>query len=102
MACDLVDYGITVNVVAPGWIRSPMSMPFQSEEILSGVRRYNPMVRVGETSAMRSAGCWRTRRPRHGSDIPVDGGQNRATPDAQDGRDRLSPRRLTRLFAIAK
>jgi NAD(P)-dependent dehydrogenase (short-subunit alcohol dehydrogenase family) len=48
MACDLAAAGITVNVVAPGWIRSPMSAPFLTDEILTGRKRFNPVGRVGE------------------------------------------------------
>jgi NAD(P)-dependent dehydrogenase (short-subunit alcohol dehydrogenase family) len=78
MACDLADHGITVNVVAPGWVRSPMSAPYLSEDVLSGARRYNPVGRVGEPEDIGQAVAWLLQDDTSyvtGAIIPVDGGQ---------------------------
>jgi NAD(P)-dependent dehydrogenase (short-subunit alcohol dehydrogenase family) len=79
MACDLADYGITVNVVAPGWVRSPMSAPFLSDDVLTGQRRFNPVGRVGEPEDIGNAVAWLLREQSSyvtGAVIPVDGGQS--------------------------
>jgi NAD(P)-dependent dehydrogenase (short-subunit alcohol dehydrogenase family) len=79
MACDLAEYGITVNVVAPGWVRSPMSAPYLSDDVLSGRVRFNPVGRVGEPADIGNAVAWLLRQESSyvtGAVLPVDGGQS--------------------------
>jgi NAD(P)-dependent dehydrogenase (short-subunit alcohol dehydrogenase family) len=79
MACDLARYGITVNVVAPGWVRSPMSAPYLSNDVLSGRVRFNPVGRVGEPADIGNAVAWLLREQSSyvtGAVLPVDGGQS--------------------------
>jgi NAD(P)-dependent dehydrogenase (short-subunit alcohol dehydrogenase family) len=83
MACDLADDGITVNVIAPGWVRSPMSAPYLSDDVLSGVQRFNPVGRVGEPEDIGNAVAWLLREQSSyvtGAVIPVDGGQSAVLP----------------------
>ena len=85
MACDLADHGITVNVVAPGWVRSPMSAPYLDEDVLSGRTRFNPVGRVGEPEDIGQAVAWLLQDSASyltGAIIPVDGGQTAVTLDA--------------------
>jgi NAD(P)-dependent dehydrogenase (short-subunit alcohol dehydrogenase family) len=87
MACDLADHGITVNVIAPGWVRSPMSAPYLTDEVLSGVRRFNPVGRVGEPEDIGNAVAWLLRQQSSyvtGAVIPVDGGQSAVLPMPTD------------------
>jgi NAD(P)-dependent dehydrogenase (short-subunit alcohol dehydrogenase family) len=83
MACDLAEHDITVNVVAPGWVRSPMSAPYLTDEVLSGARRFNPVGRVGEPEDIGNAVAWLLREQSSyvtGAVIPVDGGQTAVLP----------------------
>jgi glucose 1-dehydrogenase len=83
MACELAEHGITVNVVAPGWVRSPMSMPYLSDEVLSGAKRINPVGRVGEPEDIGQAVAWLLQDSASyvtGTIIPVDGGQTAVLP----------------------
>jgi len=83
MACDLAAYGITVNVVAPGWVRSPMSAPYLSDDVLSGRQRFNPVGRVGEPEDIGHAVAWLLQPAASyltGAIIPVDGGQTALLP----------------------
>src|SRR3954447_1910059 len=83
MACDLAAQGITVNVVAPGWVRSPMSAPYLSEDVMSGQRRFNPVGRVGEPQDIGHAVAWLVQPEASyltGAIIPVDGGQTALLP----------------------
>jgi NAD(P)-dependent dehydrogenase (short-subunit alcohol dehydrogenase family) len=83
MACDLADHGITVNVVAPGWVRSPMSAPYLSEDVLAGRQRFNPVGRVGEPEDIGHAVAWLLQDGGGyltGAVVPVDGGQTALLP----------------------
>jgi glucose 1-dehydrogenase len=78
MACDLAEYGITVNAVAPGWVQSPMSVDYLSEDLLAGRERVNPLRRVGVPVDIGSAVAWLAQDDAGyatGSIIVVDGGQ---------------------------
>jgi NAD(P)-dependent dehydrogenase (short-subunit alcohol dehydrogenase family) len=77
MALDLGEYGITVNAIAPGWIQSPMSAPYLSEDLLAGRERVNALRRVGMPVEIGSAAAWLAQDDAAyvtGSVIVVDGG----------------------------
>jgi NAD(P)-dependent dehydrogenase (short-subunit alcohol dehydrogenase family) len=83
MAIDLAPHGITANVVAPGWIRSPMSAPHLSDDILSGKQAFNPVRRVGEPQDIGGAVAWLADPATTyvtGATIVVDGGQTAMLP----------------------
>ncbi len=83
MAYDLAPHGITVNVVAPGWVRSPMSAPYLSEDILTGRQRFNMVGRVGEPEDIAGAVAWLANPASSyvtGTVIAVDGGQTAMLP----------------------
>jgi NAD(P)-dependent dehydrogenase (short-subunit alcohol dehydrogenase family) len=78
MAYDLAEYGITVNAVAPGWIRSPMSEPFLTEDILSGRHKVTPVGRIGMPKDIADAVAWLVHPDSSyvtGAVIVIDGGQ---------------------------
>jgi NAD(P)-dependent dehydrogenase (short-subunit alcohol dehydrogenase family) len=83
IAYDLAPHGITVNVVAPGWVRSPMSEPYLSEDVLAGRQRFNMTGRVGEPEDIAGAVAWLADPASSyvtGTVIPVDGGQAAMLP----------------------
>ena len=83
MAYDLAPHGITVNVVAPGWVRSPMSAPYLTDDILSGRQRFNMVGRVGEPDDIAGAVAWLADPSSTyvtGVVVPVDGGQSAMLP----------------------
>jgi NAD(P)-dependent dehydrogenase (short-subunit alcohol dehydrogenase family) len=77
MACDLAAFGITVNAIAPGWIRSPMSTPFLGN--LGTQSQWPHLVgRVGEPGDVAGAVAWLVDPASEfvtGASIVVDGGQ---------------------------
>ena len=83
MACDLAQHGITVNAVAPGWVRSPMSAPYLTEDILTGRQRFNLVGRVGEPDDIGRAAAWLCAPETSyvtGAVLVVDGGQTAMLP----------------------
>ncbi len=83
MAFDLGRHGITVNVVAPGWVRSPMSAPYLTEEILTGRQVMNIVRRVGEPEDIGTTVVWLADPGSSyvtGATIVVDGGQSAMLP----------------------
>jgi NAD(P)-dependent dehydrogenase (short-subunit alcohol dehydrogenase family) len=83
MAFDLGVHGITVNAIAPGWVKSPLSAPFLTDEILSGKQAINPMRRVGEPEDIGGAVVWLADPSAsyvNGAVIVVDGGQMAMLP----------------------
>ena len=78
MALELGRFGITVNTIAPGWIRTPMSAPYLTDEIASGRQIINPMRRVGDPEDIGGAVVWLADPESSyitGTTIVVDGGQ---------------------------
>jgi NAD(P)-dependent dehydrogenase (short-subunit alcohol dehydrogenase family) len=87
MACDLGRYGITVNAVAPGWIHTPMSAPYLSEEIVSGQHVVNLAGRIGQPEDIARAVLWLVDPATSyvtGATIIVDGGQTATLPMPAD------------------
>jgi NAD(P)-dependent dehydrogenase (short-subunit alcohol dehydrogenase family) len=83
IAYDLSPHGITANVIAPGWVRTPMSAPYLSDDILSGRQRFNMAGRVGEPADIAGAVAWLVDPATSyvtGTVIPVDGGQTAMLP----------------------
>jgi len=78
MALDLAPHAITVNSVAPGWIRTPMIEPMMTPEV---ERTCNPLRRFGEPEHVGSAVVWLADPSSSqvtGATIFVDGGQRAA------------------------
>jgi NAD(P)-dependent dehydrogenase (short-subunit alcohol dehydrogenase family) len=64
-----------------------MSAPYLTDEVLSGVRRFNPVGRVGEPEDIGNAVAWLLRQQSSyvtGAVIPVDGGQSAVLPMPTD------------------
>jgi NAD(P)-dependent dehydrogenase (short-subunit alcohol dehydrogenase family) len=77
LAVELAQFNITVNAIAPGWIRTPMSKD-ELEELDRDGMVMNPSHRVGEPVEIALAALWLT-DPGNGyttgAVIPIDGGQ---------------------------
>lgn len=83
MAIDLASQGITANVIAPGWIRTPMSAPYLTDDVLSGKQTFNPVGRVGEPQDIGGAVAWLADPATSyvtGATIVIDGGQTAMLP----------------------
>jgi 3-oxoacyl-[acyl-carrier protein] reductase len=83
MAVELGPRGITVNAVAPGWVRTSLTEPFLTEELLSGRQVVNPVGRIGEPADIARAVAWLVHPASsyvNGSVIVVDGGQSAMLP----------------------
>jgi NAD(P)-dependent dehydrogenase (short-subunit alcohol dehydrogenase family) len=80
LAVELAPHGITVNAIAPGWVRTPMSE--EELEHLAG-HVLNPSRRVGEPADIARAALWLA-DPHNGyvtgSVVVVDGGQTAMLP----------------------
>ncbi len=83
MAVELGGHGITVNAVAPGWVRTPLTEPFLTDELLSGRKVVNPLRRVGDPADVAGAVLWLAGPSSSyvtGSVVVVDGGQTAMLP----------------------
>ena len=83
MALDLGPRGITVNAVAPGWVRTPLTEPFLTDDLLSGRQVVNPVGRIGEPADIARAVAWLVHPSSsyvNGSVVVVDGGQTAMLP----------------------
>jgi NAD(P)-dependent dehydrogenase (short-subunit alcohol dehydrogenase family) len=83
MALELGPYGITVNAVAPGWVRTPLTEPYLTEALLSGRQVVNPVGRIGEPADIARAVAWLVHPASsyvNGSVVVVDGGQAAMLP----------------------
>jgi NAD(P)-dependent dehydrogenase (short-subunit alcohol dehydrogenase family) len=83
MALELGPRGITVNAVAPGWVRTPLTEPILTEELLSGKRVVNPVGRLGEPLDIAQAVGWLVQPSSsfvNGAVVVVDGGQSAMLP----------------------
>jgi NAD(P)-dependent dehydrogenase (short-subunit alcohol dehydrogenase family) len=80
MAVELAPKGITVNAIAPGWIRTEMSAP-ELEQLRDRV--LNPSRRVGAPADIARASLWLVDPANHyvtGTTVVVDGGQTAMLP----------------------
>jgi NAD(P)-dependent dehydrogenase (short-subunit alcohol dehydrogenase family) len=83
MALELGPFGITVNAIAPGWVRTPLTEPFLDDELLSGRRVVNPVGRIGDPADIAQAVAWLVHPAAsfvNGSVVVVDGGQSAMLP----------------------
>jgi NAD(P)-dependent dehydrogenase (short-subunit alcohol dehydrogenase family) len=83
MAVDLGPRGITVNAVAPGWVRTALTEPHLTADLLSGLQVVNPVGRIGEPADIARAVAWLVHRESsyvNGSVVVVDGGQAAMLP----------------------
>lgn len=83
MALDLADYGITVNVVVPGWVRTPMTEEFLVDATPEMLRRVNPLARAGDPEEIASLIVYlATEAPSFltASALVIDGGQTAVAP----------------------
>ena len=83
MALALGPLGITVNAVAPGWVRTPLTEPFLTEDLLSGRQVVNPVGRIGDPVDIAQAVAWLVHPASsfvNGSVVVVDGGQTAMLP----------------------
>lgn len=83
MALELGPHRITVNAVAPGWVRTPLLEPSLTDELRSGRRVVNPIGRIGEPVDIARAVAWLvdpTSSFVNGAVVVVDGGQSAMLP----------------------
>jgi NAD(P)-dependent dehydrogenase (short-subunit alcohol dehydrogenase family) len=83
MALELGARGITVNAVAPGWVRTGLTEPSLDEGLLSGRHAVNPVRRIGEPVDVARAVAWLADPASsyvNGSVVVVDGGQTAMLP----------------------
>lgn len=83
MALELGPHGITVNAVAPGWVRTPLTEPFLTDDLLSGRQVVNPVRRIGQPLDIARAVAWLVHPLSsyvNGSVVVVDGGQSAMLP----------------------
>jgi NAD(P)-dependent dehydrogenase (short-subunit alcohol dehydrogenase family) len=83
MALELGPRGITVNAVAPGWVRTAMTEPSLTDELLSGRQVVNPVGRIGEPADIARAVAWLVHPSSsfvNGAVVVVDGGQSAMLP----------------------
>jgi NAD(P)-dependent dehydrogenase (short-subunit alcohol dehydrogenase family) len=83
MALALGPHGITVNAVAPGWVRTSLTEPILTEELTSGELVVNPVGRIGEPVDIARAVAWLVDPSSsfvNGAVLVVDGGQSAMLP----------------------
>jgi NAD(P)-dependent dehydrogenase (short-subunit alcohol dehydrogenase family) len=83
MALELGPRRITVNAVAPGWVRTRMLEPFLSDDLMSGRQVVNPTGRIGEPIDIAHAVAWLVHPSSsfvNGAVVVVDGGQSAMLP----------------------
>jgi NAD(P)-dependent dehydrogenase (short-subunit alcohol dehydrogenase family) len=83
MAVELAPFGISVNAVGPGWVRTPMVEEFLSQATPESLRRVNPLGRWADPSEIASLVRYlATEAPPFltGSLIMIDGGQTIMAP----------------------
>jgi len=64
LAQENANKGITVNAVAPGYIKNRAMVGAMKPEVLGTDRRHHPARRLGEAAEVARCGCsWRPTRP---------------------------------------
>lgn len=82
MAVELAPWGVVVNAVAPGWVRTPMTEGFLAGCSQAAIADLIPVGRVGEPEEIAEVACWLTLdSPGYltGQTLTVDGGQTART-----------------------
>jgi NAD(P)-dependent dehydrogenase (short-subunit alcohol dehydrogenase family) len=82
MAVELAPYGVVVNSVAPGWVRTPMTAALLAGCPPERVAELIPVGRVGEADEVAEVACWlAVDSPSFltGQTVVVDGGQTART-----------------------
>jgi NAD(P)-dependent dehydrogenase (short-subunit alcohol dehydrogenase family) len=82
MAVELAPYGVVVNSVAPGWVRTPMTAALLAGCTPERVAELIPVGRVGEADEVAEVACWlAVDSPSFltGQTVVVDGGQTART-----------------------
>jgi 2-deoxy-D-gluconate 3-dehydrogenase len=77
MAIELAPYGIQVNAIAPGWVRTDLTAPVQDTPMGDEIVARTPAGRWGETGEMIGTAVFLASRASDfvtGVTIPVDGG----------------------------
>lgn len=98
-AVELAGEGVAVNVVAPGWIRTPMAAPSLDSADPAAVARLIPAGRASEPEEIARVAVWLTLEAPStltGQTIVVDGGQTAHTdhlPEATAHPHPATPRR---------
>jgi NAD(P)-dependent dehydrogenase (short-subunit alcohol dehydrogenase family) len=83
MAVELGPRAITVNAVAPGWVRTTMTEPFLTDGLRSGLEVVNPTGRIGDPADIAHAVAWLVHPASsfvNGAVVVVDGGQSAMLP----------------------
>jgi NAD(P)-dependent dehydrogenase (short-subunit alcohol dehydrogenase family) len=82
-AAELGRYGVCVNAVAPGWVRTPMTEDFLVDSTPEMLARVNPLARVGDPGEIANFVLYlATEAPPFltGGTLFIDGGQTAAAP----------------------
>jgi NAD(P)-dependent dehydrogenase (short-subunit alcohol dehydrogenase family) len=83
MAVDLADHNVSVNAIAPGWVRTPMTEEFLVDATPEMLARINPLARVGDPDEIANFVLYlATEAPPYltGATLFIDGGQTAAAP----------------------
>ena len=88
LAVDLAKDGIRVVAVAPGWVRTQMTIDFIDADLESGRTRYNAQARIAEPAEVAALAAWLCSPAASyvtGCTIPIDGGQMAEAPGPWSG-----------------
>jgi NAD(P)-dependent dehydrogenase (short-subunit alcohol dehydrogenase family) len=83
LGIDLAPHGIRVVAVAPGWVRTAMTVDYLTPELESGAVRYNAQARIAEPEEVAALIAWLCSSAAsylNGCTIPIDGGQMAQAP----------------------
>ncbi len=83
LAVDLARDGIRVVAIAPGWVRTQMTIDSIDADLESGRTRYNAQARIAEPAEVAALAAWLCSEGASyvtGCTIPIDGGQMAEAP----------------------